>query len=345
MDYDAMAMDTEDAGPHVTIREADSSHVDFTLANVDLAFANSLRRTILAEVPTMAIDLVEVEANTSVLADEFIAHRLGLIPLNSKNVDDVLYFRDCDCDQYCENCSVTLTLHARCTGDEIMKVYARDLVVGEPRPNEWVGTPVITDPEGLGSVICKLRKGQEMRMKCIAKKGIAKEHSKWAPTSAVGFEYDPHNKLRHLDYWYEEDAAKEWPKSKNAEWEDPPQEGEPFDYDAIPKTFYLEVESVGNLEPDSIIQQGIKVLQQKLAAVIQELAGGGGADPNGDGGYGAGGMRSPDGGMGNGVGGGEGGYGMEGGYTTPFGNGGAGSAWGGGTTPYGATPYGQNGWS
>ena len=163
----------------------------------------------------MAIDLVEVEANTSVLADEFIAHRLGLIPLNSKQVDDVLYTRDCDCDQYCDNCSVTLTLHARCTGDEIMKVYARDLVVGEPRPNEWVGLPIITDSEGLGSVICKLRKGQELRMKCVAKKGIAKEHSKWAPTSAVGFEYDPHNKLRHLDYWYEEDASKEWYVTQN----------------------------------------------------------------------------------------------------------------------------------
>lgn len=164
----------------------------------------------LAEIPIMAIDLVEVEANTSVLADEFIAHRLGLIPLNSKQIEDVVYTRDCHCEQYCENCSVTLTLHARCTGDEIMKVYARDLVVGEPRPNEWVGTPVITDPMGFGSVICKLRKGQELRMKCVAKKGIAKEHAKWAPTSAVGFEYDPHNKLKHVDYWYEEDAAKEW---------------------------------------------------------------------------------------------------------------------------------------
>jgi DNA-directed RNA polymerase II subunit RPB3 len=158
----------------------------------------------------MAIDLVEIEANTSVLADEFITHRLGLIPLNSKNVDDVIYSRDCDCEQYCELCSVTLTLHARCTGDEIMRVYARDLVVDPLRANQWVGNPVITDPEGLGTVICKLRKGQELRMKCIAKKGIAKEHAKWAPTSAVGFEYDPQNKLRHTDLWYEEDPAKEW---------------------------------------------------------------------------------------------------------------------------------------
>ncbi|KAM3075238.1 RNA polymerase II subunit 3 [Clarireedia jacksonii] len=338
MDYDPMVMDTESSGPQVKITEAGSHHVDFELSNVDLAFANSLRRTMLSEVPTIAIDRVQIEANTSVLADEFIAHRLGLIPLNSKNCDDVIYTRDCDCEGNCELCSVTLTLHARCTGDEIMKVYARDLVVDPLRANKWVGNPVITDPDGLGPVICKLRKGQELRMKCIALKGIAKEHAKWAPTAAVGFEYDPHNKLKHIDLWYEQDAAKEWPKSKYADWEEPPQEGAPFDYDAVPKNFYFEVESIGNLEPDAIIQQGIKVLQQKLAAVIQDLTEGDGR-ANG-GGYDA--PQSPDTGM-------NGGGWQDPGYATPYGN--TASAWGGGAgaaTPYGATPYGQNhgnGWA
>lgn len=158
----------------------------------------------------MAIDLVEIETNTSVLPDEFLSHRLGLIPLSSKNVDDVVYSRDCDCEQYCELCSVTLSLHARCTGDEIMKVYARDLVVDSMRANEWVGNPVITDPDRLGTLICKLRKGQELRLKCIAKKGIAKEHAKWSAAAAIAFEYDPWNKLHHTDLWYEQDAAQEW---------------------------------------------------------------------------------------------------------------------------------------
>ena len=209
MDYDPM--DTvEDNGPQVAVRYARISSAGFTLRNVDLAFANSLRRVILAEIPTIAIDLVEVEANTSVLADEFIAHRLGLIPLNSKDSEQLLYTRDCDCEGYCENCSIILTLHTRCTGNEVMKVYARDLSLEGQRPNPHIGNPIITDSEAQGPVIAKLRQGQELKVKCIAKKGIAKEHAKWAPTASVAFEYDPFNKLRHLDLWYEEDASTEW---------------------------------------------------------------------------------------------------------------------------------------
>jgi len=334
MDYE---MDVEPTGPQVTVREAEPYRVDFKLSSVDLAFANSLRRTILAEIPTMAVDLVEVEKNTSVLPDEFLAHRLGLIPLNSKNCDqDVEYTRDCDCDNYCSRCSVTLTLHARCTSEEIMRVYSRDLIVSSERANEWVGSPVIADPDGKGPLICKLRRGQELKLSCIAKKGIAKEHSKWAPTAAVGFEYDPHNNLRHLNYWYEEDAIKEWPVSQNAGWEPAAPPDQPYDYDAQPNAFYLDVESAGNLEPDVIIQQGIIVMQRKLATVISALTGAGG-----DGMPGAededimGGMRSPDA------------YeppeGIDGGGYTAYGAGGQ-STWGGagGATPYGATPYGQN---
>jgi DNA-directed RNA polymerase II subunit RPB3 len=164
----------------------------------------------LSEVPTIAIDIVEIQTNSSVLPDEFLAHRLGLVPLSAHNLDEMRYSRDCDCDQYCDWCSVTLSLDARCTGDENMHVYSRDLVITSNRPNDQVGNPVILDPAKKGVLLAKLRKGQEIKLKCIAKKGIAKEHAKWAPTSAVGFEYDPNNNLRHLDYWYEEDPKKEW---------------------------------------------------------------------------------------------------------------------------------------
>ncbi|KAH7367243.1 DNA-directed RNA polymerase II subunit RPB3 [Plectosphaerella cucumerina] len=335
MDFDPMMLDGDAAGPSVKISNTASDRVVFNLANCDLSFANSIRRVIQAEVPTIAVDLVEIESNTSVLADEFIAHRLGLIPLHSKDVSSLLYSRDCDCEQYCDNCSVRLTLHAKCTGSEIMKVYASDLVVDSFRQNGTVGNPVITDPEGLGSLICKLRTGQELKINCIAKKGIAKEHAKWMPTAAVGFEYDPHNKLHHLDMWYETNWAAEWPDSKNAHQEDPPQENEPFDYNAVPSKFYFDVESAGNIEPDQIIQEGIKIMQEKLALVLHTLTGEADTAMNGDD---FDGPRSPNMAMD------EGGW-QDQGYTTPY-NAGNQSSWGGNnaTTPYNtSTPYGASG--
>lgn len=66
----------------------DDPTLRFTLSDCDLSVANALRRIILSEVDTMAIDLVTVFENSSVLFDEFIAHRLGLIPLESNGIGD-----------------------------------------------------------------------------------------------------------------------------------------------------------------------------------------------------------------------------------------------------------------
>lgn len=367
-------------GPRVNIRTFNNTTIDFVLSNTSLALANALRRIMLAEIPTIAIDLVEVESNTSVLADEFLAHRMGLIPLSTRDVSQMLYTRDCDCENFCDNCTCVLRLNvANRNMDSNLKVFARDLTIerldGQPiidhrGPNADDsldlpprGTPVIMDPQKQGPLICALRKGQELKLKCFAKKGIAKEHAKWAPTAAIGFEYDPHNKLRHTVLWHEgdeADAKSEWPDSKNIDWEAPPvstgEQGEKFDYNAEPEQFYVNLEGVGVMPPDQILHAGIQELQAKLALVITELSKTTetGHEINGH----DGGMTPPDAPPMDGMEtayGARSAYGQQtvyGGGTTPAYAGGGGTAYGGQTPAYGqgnvygggvggATPYGS----
>lgn len=83
--------------PILKIESLTSTTIKFHLGNVPLYYANALRWVIISEVPTMAIEFVNVKENTSPVHDEYIAHWLGLIPLASHTVDQFNYPLECSC--------------------------------------------------------------------------------------------------------------------------------------------------------------------------------------------------------------------------------------------------------
>lgn len=172
--------------PEIEITKLSDDYIEFFLIGADLSFANSLRRVIIAEVPTMAIDMVNIRANTSPLFDEFVSHRLGLIPLNSSDISNYEYSRKCNCNESCDHCSVQFSISEKCK-DEAMEITTDHI------KSNTMGTsvqPVRYENED-PILICKLKKNQEIDINMTAKKGIGKEHAKWSPVSSAVMQHVP----------------------------------------------------------------------------------------------------------------------------------------------------------
>ena len=93
----------------------------------------------------MAIDLVEVRENTSALHDEFIAHRLGLIPLVSDQVDSFVTSEECACQRMCNKCSVNYRLNITCPPDRDQLLVTSEHV--KPSDPESAVIPVMYEDD------------------------------------------------------------------------------------------------------------------------------------------------------------------------------------------------------
>lgn len=65
----------------IMVESSKELELEFDLIGVTPALANAFRRLMISEVPSMAIEKVHIYNNTSIIQDEILAHRLGLIPL------------------------------------------------------------------------------------------------------------------------------------------------------------------------------------------------------------------------------------------------------------------------
>ncbi len=147
----------------------DNQKISIKLKGVPLQYSNALRRVCLNGVPVFAIDTVDIIENTSVLPDEGLAHRLGLIPLKT----DLSRFNEpskCDCqsESGCSNCKIMLVLDSG-ESDVTRTVLSNEL------SSEDDSIKPISDK----IPIVHLTPGQRIKIECYARLGRGTEHSKW----------------------------------------------------------------------------------------------------------------------------------------------------------------------
>lgn len=161
---------------------------------------NNVRRALLTILPTMAIDEVEIEENTSILTDEVLAQGLGLIALTSMSASNYAIVGSCascmaSANARCTICSAELVLTIKCEGDRVL-VTSGDLVCSDPNV-----VPVNTN-----STLLVLRHGQEVRLRAIARRGIASDNAKWSCVTAAAIRRNTHKSVTEagaLTLWFE----------------------------------------------------------------------------------------------------------------------------------------------
>lgn len=296
--------------------------IKFILSETDTSVANALRRIMIAEVPTLTIDLVEFSENSTVLNDEYIAHRLGLIPLryqppespNAIDCSEVFtYHRDCVCHEHCNRCSVEFELDATyaATGDEDvlapLTVTSRDLISNNEsvQPAHFLSSEEADNAQDEGIAIVKMTSGQKLKLKAIARLGIAKEHAKWSPVAVATYRFWPEidindelistlsmeqkqtlidacpDQILELDELSGEVRAVEnaWEIATYTEDLDFAQralKNRPEDDDFVKvrhstNKFVFTVESTGAMDADEILTGAMKVLKKRLNNIAREL--------------------------------------------------------------------------
>ena len=164
-----------DALNTIKILERDNNHIVIEFNDIPRQYVNALRRLSINQVPTFAIDDVVILENSSVMHDEAIAHRLGLIPLRT-DLERFVMPDVCDCKSTlgCSKCRVLLVLDTE-SQDKTKVITSADLVsedeVVKPVSNE---IPIVS-----------LAPGQKLKFEAYARLGTGKNHAKWQPTSVA----------------------------------------------------------------------------------------------------------------------------------------------------------------
>ncbi|MBD3354764.1 DNA-directed RNA polymerase subunit D [Candidatus Woesearchaeota archaeon] len=243
-------------------QDKEKGTLSFVIKDSNPVFVNTLRRMIVEEVPTLAIEDVEFRNNSSALYDEVVAHRLGLIPIKT-DLSSYDLPSECSCKgKGCSKCTLKLTLDTGKLGN----VYAKDMKSKDPKC-----TPVFPN-----SIIVKLLKGQKIELEATAVLGQGKEHAKWSP-GLVTYKGYPIFEIESKGETCEEASIKcpvdvyEFKRGKltvanplNCHFCNACTDAcEGIKIKQSKKDFIINIESWGQLDPREMVKEALKMLQSK----------------------------------------------------------------------------------
>ncbi|XP_011927226.1 PREDICTED: DNA-directed RNA polymerases I and III subunit RPAC1 isoform X2 [Cercocebus atys] len=253
---DAWDQDRFEKNFRVDVVHMDENSLEFDMVGIDAAIANAFRRILLAEVPTMAVEKVLVYNNTSIVQDEILAHRLGLIPIHA---DPRLFeYRNQGDEDGTEIDTLQFRLQVRCTrnphaakdSSDPNELYVNHKVY--TRHMTWIplGNQADLFPEGTirpvhdDILIAQLRPGQEIDLLMHCVKGIGKKVARVANPRLDTFsrEIFRHEKLKKV-----------------------------VRLARVRDHYIFSVESTGVLPPDVLVSEAIKVLMGKCRRFLDEL--------------------------------------------------------------------------
>jgi len=288
----------------IKIISMNESDMVFEMIGIDAALANVFRRIMISEVPTLCIETVYFQDNTSIIQDEILAHRLGLIPLK---VDPRLYeYREQDAD-YNEMNTLMFKLNVECTRKSGSKdtdpindkynytrVYSKDLV-WEP-VNDQEETHKLNPPKPVHDdiLIAKLRPGQKIDATCYCSKGVGGDHAKFSPVSTASYRLLPEIifkepvtgedaktlvELCPMNVFDIEDLGKvkrAYVKNqrncsmcreciRTDDW------NKKIKLQRVKDHFIFSIESTGMYKPEEIFEESIKIFMNKLAQLKKDL--------------------------------------------------------------------------
>jgi len=256
----------------IKVLEKNEEQLRLLIRGVDVPYMNALRRLVLSEVPCMAIDEIVMLENSSILQDEVIAHRLGLLPLKT-DLDSYNLPEECPCKSEfgCNLCRVTLALEVEA------KEGSRTIYSGDLKSESQTIVPVSEKVP-----IVRLAKEQRIRLEAYARLGKGKNHAKWQPVSMCTYKYFPKitisNKCTACGKCVEMCPKKVLIKSGNkVEIRDLmactlcqdcaeacPEKPRAIEVTGEEDAFIMAVESTGALPPERVVTEAVTVLDKQL---------------------------------------------------------------------------------